>query len=285
VAHQETSPALTILGVYLAVTAIPATIAMVRGGALAPAAAHYASTAMVAALWIRSRQPASTGMWRLLIDWLPLLAAPLLYAELPYLIAGVGAPFRDALVQQWESGLFGASPARTMAAALPNRMLSELLHAGYLSYYALIYAPPLLLYLRGDRAGFQRVSATVITVFAVCFAVFIVFPVAGPRYLWPAPPGIPDGPVRRAALALLTAGSSRGTAFPSSHVAVSVAQTLLALRLQPRAGVVTLVLTVLLALGAVYGGFHYAVDVLAGGLVGVVVTAFVRSRTTSTSAP
>jgi membrane-associated phospholipid phosphatase len=168
-----------------------------------------------------------------------------------------------------------------MAAALPSRALSELLHAGYLSYYALIYAPPLLLYLRGDREGFQRVSATLIAAFAVCFAVFIVFPVAGPRYLWPAPPGIPDGPVRRTALALLTAGSSRGTAFPSSHVAVAVTQTLLALSLQRRVGVVVLVLTALLALGAVYGGFHYAVDVLAGAGVGMALGAISLSKFTN----
>src|SRR5438045_2799189 len=65
-AHHETSVALTILGAYLAVTAIPATMAVVRGGALAPAATHYAAT--VAVFWIRSRQTTSTGMWRLVID-------------------------------------------------------------------------------------------------------------------------------------------------------------------------------------------------------------------------
>jgi membrane-associated phospholipid phosphatase len=45
-------------------------------------------------------------------------------------------------------------------------------------------------------------------------------------------------------------------------------------------------LTVLLATGAVYGGFHYAVDVIAGALVGgvaaVVAVPWIRSGSTNT---
>jgi membrane-associated phospholipid phosphatase len=74
--------------------------------------------------------------------------------------------------------------------------------------------------------------------------------------------------VRTAVLHLLAAGSSRGTAFPSSHVAASVVASLCALRFQRPLGVAVAASTVGLALGTVYGGFHYAVDALAGGIVG-----------------
>ena len=97
----------------------------------------------------------------------------------------------------------------------------------------------------------------------------MVFPVQGPRYIAP-PAGVPDGLFRSLTLALLEGGSSRGAAFPSSHVSVAVAQTLLALRFQRRLGWVLVPVTTLLALGAVYGGFHYAVDVLVGAALGVV---------------
>jgi membrane-associated phospholipid phosphatase len=73
--------------------------------------------------------------------------------------------------------------------------------------------------------------------------------------------------------ALLEAGSSRGAAFPSSHVGVSVAACFACWRWQkPLAPLVTL-LTVGLALGAVYGGFHYAIDALAGAGFGAALAA------------
>jgi membrane-associated phospholipid phosphatase len=51
-------------------------------------------------------------------------------------------------------------------------------------------------------------------------------------------------------------------------MAVSVAQVVLAIRWQPRLAPVLAVVAVLVGLGAVYGGFHYGVDILAGGALG-----------------
>jgi membrane-associated phospholipid phosphatase len=80
---------------------------------------------------------------------------------------------------------------------------------------------------------------------------------------------VPGGPVRDLVQRILHAGSSRGTAFPSSHVAVATAQALLALRHQRAVGVVVALLAAGLAAGAVYGGLHYAIDAAVGALVGV----------------
>lgn len=208
-------------------------------------------------------------------DWAPLLAVPALYTELPTLIAGAGSRFHDQLIQQWEAALFGASPAHAAAGRLPWTPLSELLHLGYLSYYVIIYAPPLWLYLRSERRQFNLTITALTVAFTGCFVVFVYFPVAGPRYLWSAPPGIPDGPVRRLALWVLANGSSKGAAFPSSHVAVAITQSMMMLSHQRRAGLLISAASVLLALGAVYGGFHYGIDVLVGGAIGVVIAASV----------
>ena len=75
--------------------------------------------------------------------------------------------------------------------------------------------------------------------------------------------------MRRLVLWVLHAGSTRGTAFPSSHVAIALAISLSAFRWRRLPGVVLLVLTALLGAGAVYGGFHYATDVVAGMALGV----------------
>ena len=59
-------------------------------------------------------------------------------------------------------------------------------------------------------------------------------------------------------------------------MAVAVTQALLALRHQPRLGRWVAALAVGLACGAVYGGFHYGVDALAGAAVGVAVVPAAR---------
>src|SRR5215213_6504672 len=68
-------------------------------------------------------------------DFLPLFLTPLLYGELPVLIATLGSSYHDALIQGWEAALFGTQPARVFATTVPNVAVSETLHAGYLAYY------------------------------------------------------------------------------------------------------------------------------------------------------
>jgi len=235
---------------------------------------HLAGTVVVALLVASDTSRLDRPpVLRAVRDWTPLLAVPVLYAELPDLMLDAGSRLHDQLIQTWEATLFGASPAHVAASRWPWPGLSELLHLGYLSYYGIIYAPPLWLYLRNERRQFE-VTVTALTItFAICFAIFVFFPVAGPRYLWSAPPGIPDGPIRRLALTLLAAGSSKGAAFPSSHVAVSVVQSLMMLRYRRSAGLLISSASLLLAMGAVYGGFHYGVDVLAGAATGGLIAA------------
>jgi len=147
------------------------------------------------------------------------------------------------------------------------------LHGAYLSYYVVIFLPPLILFVRRDRA--REFAATILALtmaFAACFVVFAYWPVEGPRYAWPAPPGMPHAAIRDLALRLLKAGSSRGAAFPSSHVAVATTQAVVALAYQRKTGIVTAVVAALLAVGAVYGGFHYGVDVLVGATLGLLLS-------------
>jgi membrane-associated phospholipid phosphatase len=147
-----------------------------------------------------------------------------------------------------------------------------LLHLGYLSYYPIIFSVPFFLYRARRFDDFSEAVFTVMLTFVACFALYIVFPVAGPRYEWNWPTPELEGPIRRFTVWLLQARSSRGTAFPSSHVAVSVAQSGLAVRYFGGRGWLVALLTVGLSIGAVYGGFHYGVDVFAGVATAIVTT-------------
>lgn len=212
---------------------------------------------------------------RLIRDWYPLALIPVLYGELAALNLAVwDGHYFDPLIMRWEEALFGGQPSRELAAAAPYLLLSEVLHGAYLSYYFIIYGPPLVLYLTGRHDAFRRVVFAVMLTFFAHYLFFIYFPVQGPRYIFPAPGGVlADGPLYALTHRILEAGSSQGAAFPSSHVGVAFAQTALAVRYLPRLAPALGVLSVGLALGAIYGGFHYATDAAAGLALGLAAVA------------
>lgn len=222
-------------------------------------------------LTLRRAGARTPRLTRFLADWYPLLLMPLLYAELETLnVALHGGRFFDPLIMRSEEALFGGQPSLTLAYRAHSLALSEALHAGYLSYYPLIYLPPIALYVRGRRDAFGAVVFTLMLTFFAHYLVFIGFPVQGPRYLFPPPDGdLSAGPLYQLTHWILESGSTRGAAFPSSHVAVGVAQTLGVWRYLRRGLPLALLSTIGLSVGAVYGGFHYAIDVLAGAVAGL----------------
>ena len=264
---EPRAAALTLLGLYFLGTA--GVLASSPGNARL-VVIHILGCAIVAA----TLNPRRTAP-RVVGDFLPLIAAPLLYGEIPALIAALGSHYRDSAIQAMELALFGAQPSQRFAALFPNVALSEVLHAGYLTYYPAIFVPPLLLYARGEREGFSQTVAALTVTYLACWVVFAVAPVEGPRYLWGPAVAAPDGPMRSLSTAILATGSSRGAAFPSSHMAVMTAQTILAFRWQRGTSYLLAVLSLLVGLGAVYGGFHYATDMVAGALLGAAIAIFV----------
>lgn len=223
--------------------------------------------AIAAATWA-PRVPA----W--LRAWAPLMSLLFLYSELPMLIRAAGhLQFFDMAVISWESGLFGGQPAVQWSLRWPSRALSELLHAAYLSYYGIIFVVPVALWITRRRRAFDEAVFVLLLTFLACFVCYIMLPVEGPRYLWPGPDGSLHGPIRAVVVWLLESRSSQGTAFPSSHVAVATTQGILAVRYFGWRGAALLPLGLGLALGAIYGGFHYAIDVVAGAVLGAITAA------------
>jgi membrane-associated phospholipid phosphatase len=256
-----------LIAAYLLATLWPMVRYVTGAGQAGPLAAHLCALAL-ALVMLASRD----ARLQPLRDCIPLLLGPFLYVELRWLVPGAGHQHGDATVIGWERSWFPGNPSATWAHPSHPLIASEALHFAYASYYALIFLPPIVLYARGCRLEYARTLLALVVVYGVCFATYLIFPVDGPRFLV-GPAAAPDGPVRRFVLHLLATGSSRGTAFPSSHVAASVVASLCALRFQPRVGVVVAALTVGLTVATVYGGFHYAVDAVAGLATGAVAWA------------
>jgi membrane-associated phospholipid phosphatase len=211
------------------------------------------------------------GTWaglRFLHAWYPAMILPLVYRELAVLNRIVTDRYYDAWVLQWEARLFGGFPVLTFSQRIPHPWVSEILHFGYVSYYTMIPALGLTLYLSRRYRAFHAYMFTLMATFFFCYLWFIFFPVEGPHYAYPTLEGsLQDGWFRRWALAVLARGAARGAAFPSSHVAAAVVTVLGAYRWDRRVFWVLLPLGTALTLGTVYGRFHYAVDALAGLVV------------------
>jgi membrane-associated phospholipid phosphatase len=234
--------------------------------------------------------PGRAAVWERVRDWLPLLLVPTFYWEVPLLAEAIhGGAVYDGLVQQWEAWVFGGQPSQTLAGMAPWLWVSEPLHAAYLSFYFMVLGPPLALYAMGRRGAFRRVVFTVVVAALAHQAAFIAFPVLGPRYLFPIPTGpLEAGPLYQLTHRVLEGGSSPGTAFPSSHVGISVAITFALFRERVAVAPWLAAVTALLAVATVYGGFHYAVDAIAGlalGLAAALAAPVIRHRMRRTARP
>jgi membrane-associated phospholipid phosphatase len=257
--------------VLLGYLAVVSAVAIHRAGAR-PAcwwvvAANMLTAALIALLW----RPGLGRVGRTLREVYPLLLLVGLYGQLDILNTG-GVRVHDGLVQRWELALFGAQVSREWWRAAPSALWSTVLHAAYFSYYFVVSIPAFYFLHRGDIAAARRFVLAVMTTFVVCYLVFIFFPVAGPYYMFPRPsPWFVDNAAARLVYDTLAEGSSYGAAFPSSHVAATVAAALAAASGSRRLGLVLLVPTILLGVGVVYCQMHYGVDALAGLVVGIVV--------------
>jgi membrane-associated phospholipid phosphatase len=225
--------------------------------------------ACAALLAPRARQGRATGPF--LAEFYPLLVTIALYRHVGLVNLARGVS-HDALVQAWERGLFGGQPSLEWVRSCPSPSLSAVMHLAYLSYFLILAGAPLGLWLSGRRTQARRTLLLMMGTFFLCYSIFLSFPVAGPRYVFP--------PARNAATAIPTAaftqrlldgGSAWGTAFPSSHVAVALVAAVCAWRAWRPLGTLLLPLAVLLAFATVYGQFHYAVDALAGAAVAALV--------------
>lgn len=256
---------LLVLG-YLCVASIAAMLQLARRPAAMGALllAHVLTVVMI----VLVTRPGLGVLGRALREIYPLVLLLGLYSELD--IINAGRPVYDAVVQHWEALLFGGQPSRDWWRHAPSAFWSFVLHGAYLTYYPIVAVPPFVLAATGNLTGLRRYVRTVMLAFIVCYCWFLFFPVAGPYYAFARPDGeFVANPAARAVYSALAQGSSYGAAFPSSHVAATVAAVLASWRASRAFGVVLAIPAAFLMVAVVYCQMHYAVDAVAGLMVGV----------------
>lgn len=257
---------------FLGFLAIAAAVAAIRGPERPAAWWALLAYILLALMVVLLSRPGLGIFGRALREVYPLLLLVPLYSSLDLLNGIYQVRVYDRIVRGWEQTIFGTQVSQAWWQANPSRMLSTVFHLSYFSYYLIIPLPLIWFAVARDAYNLRRSVLIIFATFLACYLWFILFPVAGPYYEFARPaPWFLDNFPARLVYATLSTGSSYGAAFPSSHVAGTVAAAIAGWLGSRKLGLILLVPTVLLTVGVVYAQMHYAVDALAGALMGIMV--------------
>jgi membrane-associated phospholipid phosphatase len=193
------------------------------------------------------------------------------------------------LVPYWQTGQFFQGPNHRIEQRLmtfdrwlmpraartsgtPRTGLGMLLEVAYLFCYPLVPLGLFDLYATGQRSNVASFWLVVLVATYLCYVITPFVPAYPPRDLagsQPAPARA--GKTRLFNRWILKHGSIHAISFPSAHVASTFAVSLVLLRYKPFVGLLFLFVSIWIALGAVVGRYHYALDVLMGLAIALAV--------------
>ncbi len=259
-----------VLLVYMAITGLVLVISPhTLPGKTAYGVLHFTLMAVIATFRFLPRTRGPLGLV-LVRHWYPIVCLPFMYGALRILNRMITTSFYDDRIVQAEQAVFGYHPSQELFRLVPSRLLSEFAHFSYAFYICLIPLVAGLLFWRYRERALAPYVTSISLVFSVCYFVFITFPVVGPyHYFGPIDPSTKQGVFCYLVERMLANGSSEGTAFPSSHVAVAFCIWAVSRPYLGRLSWGVLAIAIGILVGTVYGGFHYAVDALAGLPIGL----------------
>lgn len=193
------------------------------------------------------------------------------------------------LVPYWQTGQFFMGPNEKIQAALvafdrkwlpgiaaasgtPHTRIGLAMEIAYLFCYPLVPLGLAVLYVAGLRQYTCVFWFVVLVSTYICYAITPFVPALPPRSIAGEQiPSLAPNVGRVFNRWILRHGSIHAISFPSAHVASSLATALVLLWFVPLAGLVFLFVAVCIAVAAVVGRYHYALDVLLGALTALVV--------------
>jgi membrane-associated phospholipid phosphatase len=158
-------------------------------------------------------------------------------------------------------------------------LVTEVLAMGYFSYYLMLPGVALILYRRRAMVAFHDLMAAGVLSYLICCVIFVVFPAEGPSHTLRElhTNTFSGGPFWSMVALIQATGGVHGNAFPSAHAAGAVVAMVFAWWYARPLAVWTLVLVLLMCVGAVYLRYHYASDMFGGVLVGLIACGYQRS--------
>jgi membrane-associated phospholipid phosphatase len=200
-------------------------------------------------------------------DWIPYLFLFLFYSQGGQFVIGAETELEVRLERLDRKIVL---PLLQWCARKPaGAWILAYLEMAYLSYYPVLPWALVALYVSGRQAEVAQFWTVVLLAAYGSCGTLPFIQTRPPRMLgekWSV--SLPSGRVRAFNLWILRRGSIQANTLPSAHVAIAGACALSLLRLGPLwAGVVFSVIAVSIALGAVSGRYHYAVDAILGAMV------------------
>lgn len=193
------------------------------------------------------------------------------------------------LVPYWQTGQFFLGPnenIQTRLLALDQKWLPHIVSASgtsrtligqsleiaYLFCYPLVPLGLAVLYVAGLRSYVSIFWFIVLISTYICYAITPFVPALPPRSIGKEQPSHSQSNRGRIINRwVLQHGSIHAISFPSAHVASALSVALVLLWLVPAAGLVFLVVSIWIAVAAVVGRYHYALDVLLGAITALSV--------------
>lgn len=221
------------------------------------------------------------GLLRFLRYWYIIISFPFLYWHVGLLIHLIFPGEFDPFIIQVDQWLFGELP-NLWVQAYENQTLTEVMQISYGLYWLMVPLSGAVFYFDKQYRLFESLLHYVTITFFISFCVFILFPVAGPRFyiadqIWVSYKGLFVGNHLRS---FVNEVAFRGGAFPSSHVGVAVMILVFMGKFRRKTAIfVFLPLVIALSLSTIYGQYHYVTDVLIGIVMGLAIGFWAIKRT------
>lgn len=221
-------------------------------------------------------------LWHFSRHWYPHLFFLFCFEELGHLVHLVVPGWRDATLVTFDYWLTGVHPAIWLEQfATPAR--NEFMQSAYLTYFAYLLVLGGVLYYRRDWRGYWSVMTYSAVAYAIGYLIAILFPIESPWFSmagrWHA--SLQGGPVTALLDFIEHYGRVRGAAFPSEHVAGSVAALWGAWRHRRWLFWAMLPLVLCMCVSTVWGRYHYVADIFGGittGTLGYVLGGWLVRR-------
>jgi membrane-associated phospholipid phosphatase len=215
------------------------------------------------------RSTLAQKFWHFWRHWYPHLFFLFCFEELAKLVHLVTPGWQDAKLIAADHWLTGVHPTVWLEQfATPGR--NDFMQFAYITYFTYLLVVGGILYYRRDWRGYWSVMTYSAVGYAIGYIIAILFPIESPWFsmagAWHGP--LQGGPFTAAINFIEHFGRVRGAAFPSEHVAGSVAAVWGAWRHRRWLFWVMLPLVMCMCVSTVWGRYHYVVDVFGGMVTG-----------------
>jgi membrane-associated phospholipid phosphatase len=220
--------------------------------------------------------------WHFWRHWYPHLFFLFCFEELAQLMTLVTPNWQDAKLIAFDYWMTGVHPSIWLEQFVtPER--NEFMQLAYLTYFVYLVVLGGILYYRREWNAYWSVMTYSMVGYSIGYIIAMVFPIESPWFsmagMWKEQ--LDGGPITATINFIEHYGRVRGAAFPSEHVAGSVAVLWGAWRFRRWLFWVMAPLVFLMCVSTIWGRYHYIADIFGGmvtGTLGYLIGSWVMER-------